>query len=56
MARQRVSGVSGAGRVVWGASWAFVQDWGAGRLVPSSRRRVLTNASARSRVAPSAGL
>jgi hypothetical protein len=41
---------------VWGAVVVVVGDGGAGRVVPSSSRRVLMNASALGRVAPFAGL
>jgi hypothetical protein len=37
-------------------SWTVVWGSGGSRVVPSSARRVLTNASARNRVVPFAGL
>jgi hypothetical protein len=48
-------GQAGVDRVVCEGSWIVVDNGGQWRVVLQSRRRVLLNASARSRVAPSAG-
>ena len=53
---ERGTGVrAGEDRVVWEGSWIVVGDGGAGRVVSSSKRHVLTNASPHSRMVPFAG-